>query len=335
MNSIKNALKGIIGMLCLLICANINANTYEDSINDKNVSFNTTKLPVTFIKNEGQFNDSILFTTNSNGITIWFTENSVYYQLDHMRLNKFTEIDLKSKEEKGILSALLKVDFLNARSSPEVIGYDKRGFSYNYFLGKDESKWKTDVSSYSYIVYQDIYPGIDLKYYQKDGVLEYEFIVGPGINPEIIRLQYYNADNIQINSIGELTVETHAGIFKEHKPFAYQENIENQIVASFDKSGDNTISFSLASYDDSKTLIIDPFLEFSSYLGGSASDVCNAIVVNDVSQDDITLTGTTSSSNFPIVNAMDNTLSGTQDIFVARIIKDSIVFCTFIGGFKY
>jgi len=36
---------------------------------------------------------------------------------------------------------------------------------YNYFLGKDRSKWASEVKAYGNVQFKEIYKGIDLKLY--------------------------------------------------------------------------------------------------------------------------------------------------------------------------
>jgi hypothetical protein len=44
--------------------------------------------------------------------------------------------------------------------------------TFNYFIGDNQSKWYTDVASYSSIHYQGIYPGIDLHYDSNHGQMK-------------------------------------------------------------------------------------------------------------------------------------------------------------------
>ena len=73
-------------------------------------------------------------------------------------------------------------------------------------------------------------------------------------------------------------------------------------------------------------------LVFSTYLGGSSNDIGNAI--SEESKGSVFITGYTSSGNFPIKNALDETLSGRVDAFVTKISasEKSLVYSTFLGG---
>ena len=78
-------------------------------------------------------------------------------------------------------------------------------------------------------------------------------------------------------------------------------------------------------------------LLYSTYLGGSGSDHANSIVVN--AEGHASLTGTTGSSNFPTINAIDATLghgeaSPQSDVFVSTLNSQgtALTFSTYLGG---
>ena len=72
---------------------------------------------------------------------------------------------------------------------------------------------------------------------------------------------------------------------------------------------------------------------FSTYLGGSGGDLVNAIALD--SADDIYLSGTADSPDFPVVKAIQTSIGGLTDAFVTKITSDGskIVYSTFLGGF--
>ncbi|MFX0092328.1 MAG: SBBP repeat-containing protein, partial [Candidatus Hodarchaeota archaeon] len=70
---------------------------------------------------------------------------------------------------------------------------------------------------------------------------------------------------------------------------------------------------------------------FSTYLGGSSEDNNYAVAVDTAAN--ILVTGYTSSTNFPTVNATQNTNSGDRDIFVTKFTPGGqISFSTYLGG---
>lgn len=71
-------------------------------------------------------------------------------------------------------------------------------------------------------------------------------------------------------------------------------------------------------------------LEFSTYLGGSGSDWAVALAVD--SFDRVWIGGDTQSADFPVVNPLDGTISGTHDGFLTRIADYGTLSGTFTNG---
>jgi hypothetical protein len=73
-------------------------------------------------------------------------------------------------------------------------------------------------------------------------------------------------------------------------------------------------------------------LLFSTYLGGSADEHAAAIALD--SSGNAVITGSTLSSNFPVVDAWQSVTGGNQDAFVTKYNSagTSIVFSTYLGG---
>lgn len=76
-------------------------------------------------------------------------------------------------------------------------------------------------------------------------------------------------------------------------------------------------------------------LIFSTYLGGSAHDQGNEILVN--SDGNAFITGRTYSSDFPTVNAYDSSHNGDGDVYVVKFSSDGTMldFSTYFGGNDY
>ena len=93
----------------------------------------------------------------------------------------------------------------------------------------------------------------------------------------------------------------------------------------------------MATYDKGKTLVIDPILAYSTYLGGSQSDTSRSIAVDGFGN--VYVTGSTKSFDFPIANPIQSTNSGgccgfDEEVFVTKVSANgsNLVYSTYLGG---
>jgi len=102
---------------------------------------------------------------------------------------------------------------------------------------------------------------------------------------------------------GDLEVTLAHGKFIEQRPVIYQEingervAVEGAYKILKNEDGAFTYGFTVASYDKTKDLVIDPVIEFSTYLGGSSSDDIQAMALGPSGA--VYVAGPTFSLDFP------------------------------------
>ena len=233
---------------------------------------------------------------------------------------------------------VLNLQFAGSNPLAQVVGRDKLITKTNYLIGSDPSQWRTEISNYGKVEYQDIYAGIDLVYYGNQGQLEYDFIVAPGVDPGIIQLSFQGAEQILLDPQGNLVLRTSGGDVVQDAPVIYQalNGVRQSVTGQFVLMGDHQVGFEIGTYDQSRTLVIDPILSYSTYLGGSSSERGNAITV-DV-DGNAYITGYTRSANFPTtagaLQSANGGASQTQDVFVTKLnaAGTALVYSTYLGG---
>jgi len=206
----------------------------------------------------------------------------------------------------------------------------------NYFIGDDPRAWKTSVPGYGRVLYRSPFPGIDLAYYGHEGSLEYDFIVSPGANPSKIEFEVLGAKRAWMTDEGDLALQTEAGELRWKKPNIYQG--EKKVPGRFIARGKNRFGFELGEYDPSRSVVIDPALIYSTYIGGSQNEAARAVAVD--SAGNAYIAGITTSSNLPVTaSAYQPTYAGgtsnvlTGDVFVAKFsTTGSLVYLTYLGG---
>ncbi len=230
--------------------------------------------------------------------------------------------------------ATLRIGFSGARAA-SITAEDALPGHANYFIGHDASKWRTDVPMFRRVVARDVYPGIDLVYYGTGQNLEYDFIVHPGADPNKIRLSFTGADRIEQEAGGDLVLHVAGGTIRQHLPVVYQESNGGRrtpLHAGYRRTGSHAFAFDVAHFDRTKTLVIDPTIAWSTYLGGGDDDEGQAITVDAAGNTYVA--GKTSSTNFPTVAPYQPSMHGIVDAFVVKYdpAGSSLVYATYLGG---
>jgi hypothetical protein len=222
-------------------------------------------------------------------------------------------------------------------------GFDELPTTANYFIGSDPAKWRIGVRTFGKVKYQNVYPGIDLLFYGTGRELEYDLVVHPGAQPNRIKFSIKGESSANLEANGAVALTTRAGAIRFRAPVIYQETGESRQIIDGHfrfvtaRNGEKELSFAVGRYDHSRTLIIDPILDYSTYLGGGADDWAGGITVD--SAGNAYLTGTTASLDFPVTpNAVfpahDACNGSCYDAFVAKISTTGkgLEYATYLGG---
>ncbi|PYS47490.1 MAG: hypothetical protein DMG13_27805 [Acidobacteria bacterium] len=229
--------------------------------------------------------------------------------------------------------ALLKMQLVGAASGAEGEGLGKLTAQNNYFLGNDAKQWITDVPTYSSVRFQKVYPGIDVVYHSRDSLPEFDFVVSPGSNPDVIRIAFEGMEQLSLNSDDDLILKTAQNEVSIRKPRAYQTSngVRHDVSAVYVIRDQRHVTFEIGDYDRSEALIIDPTITFFKYVGGASTDYANFVAIDTLGN--VYVTGGTSSSRFLTVDPLQANPGGSEDAFVTKLTRDgTIVYSTYIGG---
>lgn len=163
--------------------------------------------------------------------------------------------------------------FVNANLKAVKRGIHKKEFHHNYFLGKDPKRWRSNVPVYGGVEYEELYPGIAVKFYDHENEFKYEYRVKPGGDPSRIRVRYAHTDGLRTDREGNLIIKTNAGDIVEKAPYCYQIiNGQPIRVACHYQVESEDVSFKIGHYNPSAELIIDPVVVFSTFTGSSSDN---------------------------------------------------------------
>ncbi len=297
------------------------------------------RLPLHFEPNLGQAHSQAKFLTRGRGYSLLLEPTQAVLALRApVSKGDNAQGDVVSGGA-GEKQAVVRLRFLGAHGAPEITGGDALPGRSNYLLGNDKSKWRTNVPHYASVRYRDLYPGIDLVYYGQQQKLEYDLIVAPGADPNVIRMSFEGVENLSLDVQGNLVLHIASGEVIQQTPVIYQEiaGARHAVAGGYVLHAKNEVGVSLAEYDRRQTLVIDPTLLYSSYLGGSGFDEAHGIAVD--SGGNVYVAGQTDSADFPgATGALQNCPSFFSpqlcDIFLTKFDPSgtSIVYTTFLGG---
>jgi hypothetical protein len=301
------------------------------------------QLPLSFEANRGQADDAVNFRARGAGYTIALSPTEAVFALANEPARRRDRNHVAGSEAHAPFSTpptVLRMNLVGANPTASVEGLSKLEGTVNYLTGSDPARWRTNIPTFGRVRYGEVYPGIDLVYYGNQRRLEYDFVVGPGRDVRAIAFEFSGAESLEIEAgTGDLLVSVGSETIRQKKPVAYQEigAARRDVESHYALRSNGRIGFEVGAYDRSATLMIDPVLVYSTFLGGTDQDYGNAIAVD--SSGNAYVTGFTGSTNFPTANAFQGTFGGTStgfggDAFVTKLNPSgsAVVYSTYLGG---
>ena len=302
-------------------------------------NINNREFPLSFEANVGQADQSVKYLARGNGYTLSVapTEAALQLPIDSNPLNAIVD------------PIHLTLNLVGANRGVQPRGVAELPGKANYFIGNDPSKWHSDVPTFSKIQCDNVYTGIDLVYYGTRSQWEYDFIIAPGADYRTIALDFDGVDKLILDESGNLVLKTPLGEVQHRRPIAYQNSsgtrrdISVRYVLQAGEVGDGYsesvnrkqfVAFVVDDYDCSLPLVIDPVVIYSTYLGGTGDDFPLATAVD--SDGNLYVTGSTTSTNFPTVGALQTSNNGGNfgDVFVTKFNSSGteVIYSTYLGG---
>ena len=186
-------------------------------------------------------------------------------------------------------------------------------------------------------MYESAWPGIDVVVDHASATsLKATYLLQSGANPAQIRLRWHGA-SARIAESGALELTTPLGILWERAPVAWQEHDGRRVpvavrfalldlMAGPPEGSSVEVGFELGTDDPALPLVVDPAIEYATYLGGNGADVANDVAVDGCGRAYVVGTTQSSQATFPdgdgfgtIPGADQSSNGGTDDAWVARL----------------
>ena len=271
---LKSFLAGIILCSGIFAQAQFIANTKQ--------TFNAAG---SFIENIGQYGSNykgqenmgeILFGFEGHDMPILFTKKGLLFL--QRKVEKISKAEEEKLEKQGVneeeiehkkivIDRAITMQWLGANSNVEIIQEEKTYDYHTYGLIKEKAY------GYKKIIYKNLYKGVDLVYSfinnSKIG-FEYSLHVAAGADISQIKMRYGgDVKKINTNKQGNLVIASDIDGIEETIPVSYYAKSTTDKIKTNFAIAKNEISFYFKeSYDNTKPIIIDPFISNASNLNG-------------------------------------------------------------------
>ena len=320
------------------LLANNNAPTAEQQ-----QLLNNNKSKVSFTENKGQVKDQnwqsrpdVLYSGETQGMVFHIRNNGISYQLlkeeksatpvkkEEHRTSDFNEI-----EEKTYSTYRVDINWLNANSNYStekgnaLLGYN------NYYNVPDGTEPALHVKNYENVTLKNVWNGVDLHYFEKDGILESDWLMQKAEDYKNIKFEVKGA-TLSTDKEGYLIMKTPFGEIREGKLKVYQE--EKELTANWVIQG-NEVSFNIENYKKDLPLRIDPpTLVWGTYYGGSDLEYGYSTAID--ANGNVYLGGRTRSlSDIATTGTHQTTHAGIDDAFLVQFDSFGVrQWGTYYGG---
>lgn len=234
-------------------------------------------------------------------------------------------------------AAVVRASLVGA-AAPALHGEQLLPGAQSHIVGRDATRWQTDLPRYARVRYQGLYPGVELVAYETDGGFEYDLTLAPGADLAAVEIQVSGA-TLRLDDQGDLLLDTPVGMVRQPRPYTYMLDDTGARVAlpcRYELRGADRFGFVAPTWRGDQALVVDPGLVYSTFLGGSGDDEPYAVHLG--ADGVMTVAGRTQSLDFPVsAGAYDVTANGGYDLFVVRLDprlrgNAQLLYATYLGG---
>ncbi|HEV3468848.1 MAG TPA: hypothetical protein VG148_05975 [Pyrinomonadaceae bacterium] len=265
---------------------------------------------VEFVENRGQWEAGVGFVARQGSLTASLEKHAVKFQPGSGGAGPLT------------------LSFEGAAEGVSLKGEGKRSSRHNFFLGGDPARWRSNAAAYASVLYRGLYEGVDMRVREAGGRLEYDLLLSAGAGAERVVVGVGGAKRLGLEPDGSLLLEGEGWSLRQTPPRSWEVlpgGARRPVESRFRKIDAARYGFDVARRDARLPLVIDPGLEWATYVGGSERDEVYDLAAAGDGTGDVIVAGTTMSPDF----------HGRLNVsgFVARFsASGQLVYKTILGG---
>lgn len=266
------------------------------------------------------------FLARASGHTLGFSPDGVTVSLGSQRC------------EAGVCTTrvdALRMRLARSRAAPLIEALDPLGPRVHRLRGRDRTRWEQDVPAFGRLAYRDVYPGTDLVFRSAGAQLEFDFVLQPGADPEQIEMVFEGAVRPQMRA-GDLVLQSAADslVLRAPRAFELAHGRCRELAANYRLLGSERVGFELARHDPEAALVIDPLLDYSTFLGGGGADHAGGVAQDAAGYVYVASMGVPV-LGFPTTEgAFETEHQGETDVSVTKFdpATGTLVYSTILGG---
>jgi hypothetical protein len=250
-------------------------------VNNLETKLRTEQNKVLFEENKGQVKDQywksrpdVLYYGQSEGMNFFIKNNGLSYQIN--RVDSWIEENLFSNQSNEsssvktpgrISSYRVDINWLNAKA-PKVKVIDAQPGYNNYYNVPTGVSPALNVKQYGSLVFEGLWPGVNLEYYSRNGYLESDWVLSRAENYKQIAFEIKGAE-LRIDG-DKLIMKTPFGEIVEGALIAEQ---NGRVIKSRWVLTGSVVTLGLEDYDPNQPIRIDPPVRiWGTYYGGDNFD---------------------------------------------------------------
>ena len=276
----------------LLLLTGVRAQVLPDHKNQ------TVSQGIAYMPNQGQFGN----TDHTQNADIEYASTGNPLQLFLAKGPKMSFVSRIIHEDTTIQDTTYRVDmdfigegtYGNVPAQP----YLETDWYHNYYLPQCPDG-VTGVNGYGYLVYENVYPFIDVHVLSNAWGFKFYFVVWPGGDPAEIRMRFSGHDGLEVDVVDGLRILLEDRWLRIPQAIAYQleggYTIDVPWTVTYEEvTSDLVISMVFDTYDTTKALVFDisedtpmggtpplPTPEWGTYYNGIGAEVYNAARTSD------------------------------------------------------
>ena len=303
-----------------------------------------------FNENKGQVTDNygrpqphVLFAAHDNGVKVFLTNTGIIYTYFRFAPGGERKDDANRRQFGKYLHnggsgevTTFQMNMKLVGANPQtILRAEEPGADLASYYPNPSATGITGIRNFGRIVYENVYPHIDLVLYAQEAQLKYDFIVKPGGKVSDIRIQYTGSQGMNLRPDGSLVIRNPLGSLSEGKPYTYQlvAGRQKEVKTVYRIDGD-TLGFSVdrTGFNPALPLVIDPTLVWATYYGGEAEERIYGVTTDAAGN--VLLMGETNSLSGISVAGYQNTYGGSsRDAFLVKFnAAGQRLWATYYGG---